>query len=199
MDQACLGGKLFLTTPDVCIRLARQGARHGLPCGAVPRAHLPRVGHHRGRPQGQTRASRTAAVCAAISCLLHPALAAEPEVDVDTRCFQFPGQPDKLVQLRLFFADRGANSFAFVRYGGSKKWIPLVLAHRKLVPTGEPDRVEVDTEWLEVVDEQVNGRYLLVSQGAEIGGFDYVNRKTGKKTEFESAMRPGGVDPCASR
>jgi len=142
---------------------------------------------------------RNAALGAILSSLAcAPALAGEPSVDVQTRCFQFAEQPDKLVQLRLL-ATQDGNTAAFVRYAGGKAWIPLVLSHRKLVPMADSGRSEVDTDWVEIVQDQVAGRYALSMLGAEVNSFEYVNRKSGKKTEFSLAPTPHGVDPCESR
>lgn len=125
---------------------------------------------------------------------------AEPGVDVDTRCFQFAQQPAKLVQLRQLITSDFANRAAFVRYGGSKTWIPLVLSKLSIVPMAEgSDREEVDTEWLEIVRDKAAGRYRLGTFGAEIVFFEYVDGASGRKTEFKPAPMPHGVDPCETR
>jgi len=139
---------------------------------------------------------RPFAVAALIASTL-PAAFAEPSVDIETRCFQVVGQPARLVQLRLIDT-RDGNSAAFVHYAGSESWIPLVLGHRKLVPMADSDRAQVDTEWLEVVDAQVSGRYVLSTLGAEVVSFDYLNRKSGRHTAFTPAPTPRGVDPCGA-
>ncbi len=123
---------------------------------------------------------------------------AEPSVDVQTRCFQFADQPTKLMQWRLI-ATQDGNEAAFVRYVGSKAWIPLVLTNRKRTPMADSDRSQDDTEWLEVVREQPAGRYALSMLGNEVVSLEYVDRKSGRRTAFALAPTPRGVDPCAAR
>jgi|GEM_PF-1525649 len=138
------------------------------------------------------------ALGAAVSLLLVRPVLAEPAADVQTRCFHFADQPGKLMQLRLVGTDDG-NASAFVRYVGSRAWIPLVLSRSKSTPMADSGRSQVDEEWLEIVHDQIGGRYLLSMMGAEVVSFDYVNRKTGAKTGFELAPTPRGVDPCESK
>jgi len=142
--------------------------------------------------------SIAAAVGAFAMAVVPLAALAEPSVDIQTRCFQFTGQPDKLMQLRLI-ATADGNEAAFVRYRGAKAWLPLVLSRRKQVPQADSGRSEVDTEWLEVAPDQVTGRYALGMLGNEVTSFDYVNSKTGRRTTFDPAPTPRGVDPCDAR
>ena len=139
-----------------------------------------------------------AALCAAVSLLAVAPAFAEPSADVQTRCFQFADQPAKLMQLRLV-ATQDGNRAAFVRYAGSKAWLPLVLSRGKAMPMADSGRDQVDQEWVEIVHDQVGGRYLLSMQGNEVNSFEYVDRKGGKKTEFALAPTPRGVDPCESK
>jgi len=134
----------------------------------------------------------------AVSLLASRPVLAEPAADVQTRCFRFAGQPAKLMQLRLVGTDDG-NESAFVRDAGSHAWLPLVLSRSKSTPMADSGREQLDEEWLEVVRDQVGGRYLLSMMGAEVLSFDYVDRKTGAKTEFTLAPAPRGVDPCESK
>ena len=137
------------------------------------------------------------ALGAAFSALaLQPAFC-EPAVDVQTRCFRFSDQPGKLLQLRLIDTDDN-NEAAFVRYAGSKAWIPLVLSSSKDIPMADSGRSQLDEEWVEFVHDQVAGRYMLSMLGAEVISFEYVNRKTGRKTEFTLAPRIHQIDPCES-
>ncbi len=139
-----------------------------------------------------------AALCAAFSLLaLRPALA-EPTVDVQTRCFQFASQPARLLQLRLI-ATQDGNEAAFVHYAGAKAWIPLTLSRSKSVPMADSGRSQVDQEWLEIVRDQVGGRYLLSMLGNEVVSFEYTARKGGGKTGFTLAPTPRGVDPCEAK
>jgi hypothetical protein len=128
-----------------------------------------------------------------------PAIA-EPDVHVDTRCFQFARQPARLVQLRQLVTGDFANRAAFVRYAGSKTWIPLVLSKLASLPMAPgSDKEEVDTDWLEIARGGVTGRYRLGTFGAEIVFFEYVDGASGRKTEFELAPMPRGVDPCETK
>ncbi len=139
-----------------------------------------------------------AALGAVVSLLALQSARAEPATEVQTRCFQFAAQPARLLQLRLIDTDDD-NEAAFVRYAGSKAWIPLVLSRSKSTPMADSGRSQLDEEWLEVVHDQVGGRYLLSMLGAEVVSFDYVNRKTGAKTGFTLAPTPRGVDPCEAK
>ena len=139
-----------------------------------------------------------AALGALLSQLAVQSAFAEPAAQVQTRCFQFSGRPAKLLQLRLIDTDDD-NETAFVRYVGSKAWIPLVLSRSKETPMADSGHSQLDEEWLEVVHDQVGGRYLLSMQGAEVNSFEYVARKDGARTEFKLAPTPRGVDPCESR
>jgi hypothetical protein len=139
-----------------------------------------------------------AALGAAVSLLAAQPAFAEPPADVQTRCFQFSGQPAKLMQLRLIDTEDG-NEAAFVRYAGARAWIPLVLSRSKVMPMADSGRSQVDQEWVEVVHDQVGGRYLLSMQGNEVNSFEYVNRNGGAKTGFALAPTPRGVDPCRAK
>ncbi len=141
-----------------------------------------------------TRATFAAALC----LLALQAAHAEPSADVQTRCFQFTDQPTRLMQLRLI-ATQDDNEAAFVRYVGSKAWIPLVLASSRHTPQADSGRSQDDTQWLEIVHEQVGGRYALSMLGNEVVSFDYVDRKSSRKTAFTLAPTPRGVDPCVAR
>jgi hypothetical protein len=140
---------------------------------------------------------RQVALGAAVFLAMSASTFAEPAVDMQTRCFRFVGQPEKLVQLRLV-TTQGGNEAAFVRYNDTKTWIALVLLHRKYTPMANSGRGLIDTDWSEVVKDQVSGHYALSMQGNEISSFTYVNRKTSRQTEFELAPTPRGVDPCAT-
>ncbi|MBW8756440.1 MAG: hypothetical protein JF586_02400 [Burkholderiales bacterium] len=138
------------------------------------------------------------ALGALVGLLARQAAQAEPASQVQTRCFQFAGQPARLLQLRLIDTDDD-NEAAFVRYAGARDWIPLVLSRSKSTPMADSGRSQLDEEWLEVVHDQIGGRYRLSMLGAEVASFDYVNRKTGARTDFTLAPTPRGVDPCEAR
>ena len=138
---------------------------------------------------------------ALVATLSLPALraaATEPAADVQTRCFQVVDQPGRLMQLRLVDTQDG-NKAAFVRYAGAKAWIPLVLSRSRLAPQADSGRNQLDEDWLEIVQDQVAGRYALSMLGNEVVSFDYVNRKSARKTAFTLAPTPRGVDPCEAR
>lgn len=144
-----------------------------------------------------TRRTHTTFVAVAIA-FTWQAAHAEPAADVQTRCFQFADQPAKLMQLRLV-ATQDDNAAAFVRYAGSKAWIPLVLVGSQRTPLADSGRGQDDTQWLEIVHEQPGGRYALSMLGNEVVSFEYVDRKNGRRTSFTLAPTPRGVDPCDAR
>jgi hypothetical protein len=140
-----------------------------------------------------------ATIVASIAILACVQALAEPEADIQTRCFRFKAQPEKLLQLRLLTVNDGENSAAFIRHVGSKTWIPLVLLHEEEIPMAQGSaRTQYDMEWLEVIGDQITGRYSLGMFGAEVVFFNYVNAKTGK-IEFGLVKRVRGVDPCRTR
>ena len=139
-----------------------------------------------------------AALSVAVSLLALQHVFAEPSAAVQTRCFRFSDQPGKLVQLRLI-GTQDDNKAGFVLYAGSKAWIPLVLSRSQVIPMADSGRNQVDEEWVEIVHDQVTGRYLLSMFGNEVNSFEYVNRKNGAKTEFTLAPRLHDINPCEAR
>ncbi len=137
-------------------------------------------------------------IFAALALLATRPSLAEPSADVQTRCFQFNDQPAKLMQLRLV-ETQDDNEAAFVRYVGSKAWIPLVLVSSKRMPMADSGRSQDDTQWLEIVREQAGGHYALSMLGNDVVSFEYIDRKSGRRTSFALAPTPRGVDPCVAR
>jgi len=102
------------------------------------------------------------------------------------------------LQLRLIATSDG-NEAAFIRHHGAGTWLPLVPAPRKQLRQADSGRREVDTAWLEVAQDRVIGRYALRVLGDEVMSFDHVDLATGRRTAFEPAPTPRGIDPSEGR
>jgi len=138
------------------------------------------------------------ATAMAMVMLCAPLAAAEPAVDVQTRCFRDSGQHDALLQLRLVALADG-NEAAFVRHRGAQAWLPLVLSRRNEAAMADSGRSAVETQWVEMAHDRITGRYALGMMGNDVLSFDRVDSGSGRRTSFEIAPTPRGVDPCETR
>ena len=114
---------------------------------------------------------------------------------VDTRCFS---DARHKVQLEFrVYSDEGIGWVGGqVRYRQSKEFIPLVFQHSDVLQDIEGRPSEFEHRWLEVVDGAITGEYRLTSQGANVYGFRYLNRKTGKAFELPEQSFPDEAGTC---
>jgi len=135
---------------------------------------------------------------------LLPALAlcmagsAQGAVSTDIRCFTSEGARPVRFELRLYHDAAIAWSGGAVRYAGSRDSLPLVRESEEveeMVP-GRP--YQFTSTWQEMLEGKVNGRYEMVSQGAQIHSMAYTNARTGKRTEFSwvPGIEVSGDDGC---
>lgn len=113
------------------------------------------------------------------------AYAAQQGVEVDFRCLT-GGHNDQIHLEWRTFSDTSSKWIgAYVRYQKSK--VPITLVFKSSEATMQPEGRpwEFTSHWLEVVDGRISGEYVVVSQGANIYGFSYLNFRNQKKTEFE--------------
>lgn len=118
---------------------------------------------------------------ALIAITATPAYAGEMSVDI--RCFS-----DSKNKIQLEFRTYTDEDIGWVggqvRYRQSKEFIPLVFSGSKTLTEIKDRPWEFEHIWLEVVGGTINGEYRLISQGANVYGFSYTNRKTGKTIQL---------------
>lgn len=134
------------------------------------------------------------AVLVLAATLAGPARAADASVDV--RCFS-----DAAGKVQLEFRVYGDEAIGWVggqvRYRTSKTYIPLAFAGSTTLQDIEDRPSEFRHRWLEIVDGRINGEYALSSQGANVYGFEYVGRRTGKRVSLPKASLPDESGACA--
>ena len=107
------------------------------------------------------------------------------EVSSQTLCFESMGKQPVGVLLQSY--RDGALDLdigALVRYRNAKRMIPLVYVGT-IAAEGDPQGYQ--TQWLEVVNEKISGRYSLIKPGSatiEAAYLVYENLHTGRKTRF---------------
>lgn len=111
------------------------------------------------------------------------AFAAE-SVSVDFRCLATEGSKPIRLEWRLFSEGKSNWSASYVKYKGAKQPISLVLRSTTATETAPGRPMEFESVWLEVVDGQIAGEYRVTTQGANVYGFEYKNRRTGKEVAF---------------
>jgi len=75
----------------------------------------------------------------------------------------------------------------YVEYKDSLKPIPLIFKNQSEddAEVGRP--AQMTTTWLEIVDGNLNGKYIIISQGARYYSFIYIS-KAGKKTTLNENL-----------
>ncbi|WP_294768515.1 hypothetical protein [uncultured Rhodoferax sp.] len=124
-----------------------------------------------------------ALLIAPLMALFVSAQAAE-SVSVDFRCMATSGSKPIRLEWRLFSEGKSNWSASYVKYKGAKQPISLVLHTTSASETAPGRPMEFESVWLEVVDGQIAGEYRITTQGANVYGFDYKNRRTGKEIAF---------------
>lgn len=133
---------------------------------------------------------------AVLALVVGPATA-KAAINEDFRCLSSTAGKPVHLEFRVF-ADPASNwTGGYVKYQGAKKVV--VIAPGKTVVTDRPegDRPwEFETTWLELTEGRVTGEYVVVSQGANIYGFRYTSKATGKVFEFEQDIAATGERAC---
>ena len=118
------------------------------------------------------------------------AQALEP-LAVDFRCLTGGEKQSIHLEWRVFSETETGWTTAYVKYRGGKRPIPLVLQSEQGTSKPEGRPWEMTSTWLEVVDGKITGEYHIITQGANIYGFNYRNYRNGRETAFvqDSAAR----------
>lgn len=91
------------------------------------------------------------------------------------------------INVKFVEIDQDGLSFSYVKYQKSNEAIPLLFINRveESYPEGRPSAFT--TEWQELLNGKVNGKYIIMSQGARFYQFDYVTQK-GKVVKFSENL-----------
>ena len=100
---------------------------------------------------------------------------------VDSRCFISVNNKTKM---RLMTLSMHGWAGGYVQYGIKNEKIPVVLTKlsSETLIKGRPPLV--DSEWVEVVDGNINGKYHFTYQGAIFDKIEYISPK-GVKFQFK--------------
>lgn len=114
----------------------------------------------------------------------HAAPPAREPVSVNYRCLTESAEQKIRLEWRVFSAPGVDWSGGYVQYKGSARAIPIVLTKTEILdrPQGRPWQYQ--NTWAEIVDGRIAGQYVVVTQGANIYGFDYKNVRSGKAFSF---------------
>lgn len=124
-----------------------------------------------------------------------PALS-QDRVEVDFRCLTGGESNPVHLEWRTFADVPTKWVAAYVRYQKSRTPITLVFKSSEATETPKGRPWAFTSHWLEVVDGQVSGEYVVVSQGANIYGFRYTNFRSRKTTDFWQDLAAMQGDAC---
>ena len=116
-------------------------------------------------------------------CIACPSVAFSA-VHLETYCFKMDGGRDVRLEFHTYFDTASEVTLGSVRYGHSKKGIPLVLAGAHADTSSKAANPVSSTSWIEFVDGKVNGTYEFSSQGGQIFDLTYTSKAGGKRTSF---------------
>lgn len=119
-----------------------------------------------------------------LCCCMACPVVAFPEVRLETYCFKMDGGPDVRLEFHTYFDTASEVTLGSIRYGHSKKGIPLVLSGAHADTSLKAANPVSSTSWIEFVDGKVNGTYEFSSQGGQIFDLTYTNKASGKKASF---------------
>ena len=72
----------------------------------------------------------------------------------------------------------------------------------KIIKEREVQRVrggrpsEIEAQWEEITSDDTGGKYIIVSQGAQIYEFRYIRKKDGKIFKFEEDLEASTEEGC---
>lgn len=116
-------------------------------------------------------------------CMACPAVAFS-EMHLETYCFKMDGGRDVRLEFHTYFDTASEVTLGSVRYGHSRKGIPLVLAGAHADTSSKAANPVSSTSWIEFIDGKVNGTYEFSSQGGQIFDLIYTSKAGGKRTSF---------------
>ena len=116
--------------------------------------------------------------------ILFSSICCAEDVGVDYRCFV---STDGKIKMRMMWASTAGWVGGYVQYGKSKDKITIVQVNHKEETNDEGRPYAVNSDWVEIIDGKVNGRYHFSYQGANFDNVFYINAK-GKKFDFSQAL-----------
>ena len=116
--------------------------------------------------------------------ILFSSICCAEDVGVDYRCFV---STDGKIKMRMMWASTVGWVGGYVQYGKSKDKITIVQVNHKEETNDEGRPYAVNSDWVEIIDGKVNGRYHFSYQGANFDNVFYINAK-GKKFDFSQAL-----------
>ncbi|QLH68082.1 hypothetical protein [Aeromonas veronii] len=122
--------------------------------------------------------------------ILFSSICCAEDVGVDYRCFV---STDGKTKMRTMWASTAGWVGGYVQYGKSKDKITIVQVNHKEETNDEGRPYAVNSDWVEIIDGKVNGRYHFSYQGANFDNVFYINAK-GKKFDFSQAL--GYYEDC---
>ncbi|MDC9605509.1 hypothetical protein [Xenorhabdus griffiniae] len=103
------------------------------------------------------------------------------------RCFTSDSK--KLINVKMvnIHSKEDNASLSYVKYEKSHISIPILLVKDESEILSENRPYMSTTVWNEMIQGKVNGTYTVISQGARVYGFTYINKK-GKQVDFEENL-----------
>ncbi|GAB1108669.1 hypothetical protein UXA55_12475 [Aeromonas caviae] len=106
------------------------------------------------------------------------------DIGVDYRCFV---SPNGKIKMRMMWASTVDWVGGYVQYGKNKDKITIVQVNYEEETNDEGRPYAVNSDWVEIIDGKVNGRYHFGYQGANFDNVFYINAK-GKRFDFSQAL-----------
>ncbi|WP_421208831.1 hypothetical protein [Aeromonas sp. 602396] len=116
--------------------------------------------------------------------ILFSSICCAEDVGVDYRCFV---STDGKIKMRMMWASTAGWVGGYVQYGKNKDKITIVQVNSEEEANDEGRPYAVNSDWVEIIDGKVNGRYHFSYQGANFDNVFYINAK-GKKFDFSQAL-----------
>lgn len=106
------------------------------------------------------------------------------DVGVDYRCFV---STDGKIKMRIMWASTAGWVGGYVQYGRNKDKITIVQVNYEEEASDDGRPYAVNSDWVEIIDSKINGRYHFGYQGANFDNVFYINTK-GKRFNFSQAL-----------
>ena len=116
--------------------------------------------------------------------ILFSSICCAEDVGVDYRCFV---STDGKIKMRMMWASTAGWVGGYVQYGKNKDKITIVQVNYEEETNDEGRPYAVNSDWVEIIDGKVNGRYHFSYQGANFDNVFYINAKR-KKFYFSQAL-----------
>lgn len=106
------------------------------------------------------------------------------DVGVDYRCFV---STDGKIKMRIMWASTAGWVGGYVQYGKNKDKITIAQVNYEEEVSDDGRPYAVNSEWVEIIDGKINGRYHFGYQGANFDNVFYISPK-GKRFNFSQAL-----------